>query len=78
MAAISREVYRLRVLWKVFGPSRQLITGGYRQLHTDELYGLCFSPNTIRGVQIVYDEMGEECGTCWREQKCTQNFAAKS
>jgi hypothetical protein len=43
-----REEHRLRVsenrvLRKIFGPKRDEITGEYRILHNEDLYGLYFS-----------------------------------
>jgi hypothetical protein len=49
----SREEHRLRVfenrvLRRIFGPKRDEVTGGWRQLHNEELYGLYSSPSIIR------------------------------
>jgi hypothetical protein len=40
-----KEEHRLRVfenreLWKIFGPKRGEVTGGWRKLHNEELYDL--------------------------------------
>jgi hypothetical protein len=50
-----REEHRLkvsenRVLRKVFGPKREE-EGSWRQLHDDELHGLFFSPDIVRGIR---------------------------
>jgi hypothetical protein len=45
-------VFENRVLRRIFGPKRDEVTGGWRNLHN-----LYFSPNVIR----VEDEMGREC-----------------
>jgi hypothetical protein len=42
------RVVENRVLWRVFGPKRDEVTGEWRKLHFDELYDLYSSPNTIR------------------------------
>jgi hypothetical protein len=47
-----REEYRMRVfeyrvLRKIFGPKRDVVTGGWRKLHNEELPNLCSSPNII-------------------------------
>jgi hypothetical protein len=40
-----REEYRLRVfekrmLWRIFGPKRDEVPGGWRKLHNEEFYNL--------------------------------------
>jgi hypothetical protein len=37
-----------RVLRRIFGPKRDLMTGGWRKLHNEELHNLYSSPNIIR------------------------------
>jgi hypothetical protein len=44
-----REKHRLRVfenkvLWRIFGPKRDEVTGGWRKLHNEELRDLYSSP----------------------------------
>jgi hypothetical protein len=48
-----REEHKLRVfehsvLRRIFGPTRDEVTGGWRKLHNEELHNLYFSPNIIR------------------------------
>jgi hypothetical protein len=43
-----REEHRLRVLRRIFGPKRDEVTGGWRQLHNEELHNLYSSPSIIR------------------------------
>jgi hypothetical protein len=45
---VYREEHRLRVLRRIFGPKRDEIVGGWRNLHNEELYKLYSSPNIIR------------------------------
>jgi hypothetical protein len=50
-----REEHRLRVfenraLRRIFGPKRDEVTGGWRQLH-NELHNLYSSPNIIRMIK---------------------------
>jgi hypothetical protein len=40
-------VFEDRVLWKILGPKRGEVTREWRELHDEELYDLCFSPNAI-------------------------------
>jgi hypothetical protein len=41
-------VFENRVLRRIFGPKRDEVTGGWRELHNEELHNLYFSPNIIR------------------------------
>ena len=48
-----REVRRLRVfenrvLWRIFGPKRDEVTGEWRKLHNEELNDLYCSSNIVR------------------------------
>ena len=44
------RAYKNRVLGKIFGPSEQ-VTGEWRRLHYEELYGLYSSPNIFRTIK---------------------------
>jgi hypothetical protein len=44
-------VFENRVLRRIFGPKRDEVTGGWRKLHDEELYGLYFLPNTVRMIK---------------------------
>jgi hypothetical protein len=49
---ILREEHRLRVfenriLRRIFGPKRDIVTGGWRKLHNEELHSLYSSPSII-------------------------------
>jgi hypothetical protein len=51
-----REEHRLTVfenmvLRKIFGPKREVVTGGWRKLHTEELHDL-YSPDIIRVIKV--------------------------
>jgi hypothetical protein len=51
-----REEHRLgvfenRVLRRIFGPTRDKVTGGWRKLHNEELHGLYSSPSIIRAIK---------------------------
>jgi hypothetical protein len=38
-------VFENRVLWRIFGPKRDEVTGDRRKLHSEELHILYSSPN---------------------------------
>jgi hypothetical protein len=44
-------VFEKRGLRKISGPKRDEVTGGWRKLHNEELYKLCFSPSVIRMIK---------------------------
>jgi hypothetical protein len=51
-----REEHRLRVfdsrvLRKIFGPKRDVVTGEWIRLHNEELYALYSSPNIIQVIK---------------------------
>jgi hypothetical protein len=52
------DVYKNRVLTRIYGTKSEEVTGGWRKLHTDELYDLYSTTNT--GNQIKDDEMNAE------------------
>ena len=47
------SVYENRVLRKLFGPKRDEVTGYWRRLHNEELYGFYSSPDIIREIQSI-------------------------
>jgi hypothetical protein len=44
-------VFENRVLRRIFGPNRDLVTGEWRKLHNEELHNLYSSPDIIRQVK---------------------------
>jgi hypothetical protein len=40
-----------RLLWRIFGPKRDEVTGGWRKLHNEELRDLCSSPSIITMIK---------------------------
>jgi hypothetical protein len=44
-------VFENRVLWRIFGPERDEVTGGWRKLHNEELHGLYSSPSITRVIK---------------------------
>jgi hypothetical protein len=43
------RVFENRVLRRIFGPKRDEVTGSWRKLHNEELYGL-YSSSSITGM----------------------------
>jgi hypothetical protein len=46
-------VFENRVLRRIFGPKRDVVIGGWRKLHNEELHNLYFSPNIIRMMKSM-------------------------
>jgi hypothetical protein len=44
-------VFEKRVLRRIFGPKRDEMTGGERELHNEELHNSYSSPNIIRMIK---------------------------
>jgi hypothetical protein len=45
------RVFENRVLRRIFGPKRDEVTGGWRNLHNEELQNLYSSPSIIRTMK---------------------------
>jgi hypothetical protein len=45
------RVFENRVLRRIFGPKRDEVTGGWKELHTEELHNLYCSPSIIRMIK---------------------------
>jgi hypothetical protein len=44
------RVFENRVLRRIFGPKRDEVTRGWREMHNEELHGLCSSPGIVRVI----------------------------
>jgi hypothetical protein len=44
-------VFEKRVLRRIFGPKRDVVTGEWRKLHNKELHDMYSSPSTIRIIK---------------------------
>jgi hypothetical protein len=45
------RVFENRVLRRIFGPKRDVVIGGWRKLHNEELHNFYSSPSIIRMIQ---------------------------
>jgi hypothetical protein len=45
------SVFENRALRRIFGAKRDVVTGGWRKLHNEELYNLYCSPSIIKIIQ---------------------------
>jgi hypothetical protein len=55
-------VFENRVLWMLYGPRRDEVTGEWRKLHNEELLDLYSSPSIIR-IMKGWRMMGGACST---------------
>jgi len=46
-----RRVFENRVLWRIFGPKRDEVTGEWRKLHNEELNDLYLSQSIVRVIK---------------------------
>jgi hypothetical protein len=44
-------VFENRDLWRIFGPKREEVMGGWRRLHNEELHNLYASRDIIRVIK---------------------------
>ena len=42
------RVFENRVLWRIFGPKRDEVTGKWRKLHNEEINDMYCLPNIVR------------------------------
>jgi hypothetical protein len=47
------RVFENMVLWRIFGPERDEVTGEWKRLHNEELYDLYYSQSIIRVIIFV-------------------------
>jgi hypothetical protein len=69
-------VFENRVLWRIFGPKRDEVTGDWRKLHNGELHNLYTSPSIIR--MIKSPRMRWVGSRKWGEQECMYHFVEKA
>jgi hypothetical protein len=47
------QLYENRVLRRIFGPVKEIVTGDWRKLHSDKLHNLYSSPNMKDGLDVA-------------------------
>jgi hypothetical protein len=62
------RVFENRVLWKIFGPKRDEVTGDWRRLHSEALHDLYTSPYVIRVIKASRMGRVGAFGTYGREE----------
>ena len=67
------KAFENRVMRRLFGPKEDKVTGGWRNLHVEEVSDLYFTPN-ISCDQIEKNEVGVSCSTYGGEKRCIQTF----
>ena len=60
-----------RVLWRVFGPKRDEVTGEWRKLHNEELSNLYCLPNIVRVVKSRRMRWAGHVARMGRREGCT-------
>jgi hypothetical protein len=68
------------VLWKLFGPKREEVTGNWRRLHNEELYDLHTPPNVIWVIKSKrMRRWGGGPGDMHEgEERCIQGFGGET
>ena len=69
-------VFESRVLWRLFGPKRDEVTGEWTKLQNEVLSDLYCSPNIV-GVNTSRRKIGGACGRYGEEEMCVQGFGGE-
>ena len=69
-------MFENRVLRRIFGPTRDEVTGEWRKLHNEELNDLYCSPNIVRVIKSR--EVGGACSAYGGEEKRIRGFSGET
>ena len=72
------RVFENRVLWSVFVPKRDEVTGEWRKLHNEELKELCSLPNIVRVVKSRRLRWAGLCGAYGIGERCAQGSSGET
>jgi len=72
------RVFENRVVRRMFGPKREEVVGGWRRLHSDGVHNFLRFTTYYSGDQMKEDEIGEECRTHGRYEKCIHDLRRKT
>jgi hypothetical protein len=71
-----QRVFENRILRRVFEPKRGEVTGEWRKLHSEELYNLYSSPNSVRHMKSRR-MMCAGCVACMGEERKVYKVGGK-
>jgi hypothetical protein len=76
-------VFENKVFRKIFGPEKDKVTGGWRELHNEELHSLYSSPSMCICIcnyndKVKEDEIGREYSTNGGEVACIEDTGEKA
>jgi hypothetical protein len=72
------RVFENRVLWRIFGPKRDEVTGDWRKLQNEELHNLYTSPSIIRMIKLrMMTWVGHVGGKEANRNACTYHSVEK-
>jgi hypothetical protein len=72
------RVFENRVLRRIFGRTRDEVTGDWRRLHNEELLCSVLLTKYYSCDQIKRNEMGGACSAYGRQERCVQGFGGET